>query len=69
MLYTLDDLRFLLDKRIVRLEVYYDMVKECPYLQVRWQIPDSLMALLNEHKDELVDIYNVYRAGDAPVIK
>ncbi len=64
----MDDLRWLLDRGIVRLECWHDVVKDMPRMEIVWQIPAGLIAVVEAHKDELVEMYNKRRKPGAPMV-
>ncbi len=53
MLYSIDDVKWLLDRGILRLETYFDMVDKCPAMHLILQIPEGLQAVIEANKTDL----------------
>jgi len=52
-MFTYDDLQWLMRQRILTIDAHFDSEKETPMLMCTWQLPEHVLAVIEEHKNQL----------------
>ncbi len=52
-MFSYDDLKFLLREGILTIDAHYDSAIETPMLTCTWTLPEHVLAVIEDHKNEL----------------